>query len=164
MNDKEKHKKEEPAAAEQPSPPTTEPPIDYKDRYIRTLADFDNFKKQMSKQMEQFAQFANENIIKELLPVLDNFGHAQAAAKGNQEILEGLSLIKKQLEAVLKKHGAEEIEAIGKPFDPNFHEAMLRKASDQPEDTVIEEMRKGYTLKGRVIRPSMVIVSQKKGE
>lgn len=164
MNDKKKHKKEhqEPShqATEQPSEPTK----DYKDLYLRTLADFDNFKKQMAKQTELFAQFANENIIKELLPVLDNFGHAQEAAKDNKEILEGLSLIKKQLEAVLKKHGAEEIEALGKQFDPNFHEAMLREESDEQENTVITEMRKGYTLKGRVIRPSMVVVSQKKGE
>ena len=135
-----------------------------KNRLLRTLADFDNYKKQMAKQTELFAQFANENIIKEILPVLDNFGHALLAAKDNKEILDGLSLIKKQLEDVLKKQGAQEIEAIGKPYDPNFHEAMMRRESDQPEDTIIEEMRKGYVLKGRVIRPSMVVVSQKKGE
>ncbi|MBU0502081.1 MAG: nucleotide exchange factor GrpE [bacterium] len=159
MSDK-KNKK----TSKTPHPDT--PPLqdEYKDKYLRTLADFDNFKKQMAKQTELFAQFANENIIKEILPVLDNFGHALQAAKDNKEILDGLSLIKKQLEDVLKKHGAEVIEALGKPYDPNFHEAMVKKEHDGPEDIVIEEMRKGYILKGRVIRPSMVIVSQKKGE
>ncbi|MFH1826116.1 MAG: nucleotide exchange factor GrpE [bacterium] len=138
--------------------------IDYKDKYLRALADLDNYKKISAREKQQFAQFANENLILELLPVMDNFGRAmQAAEKSNAEedMMKGLALIKKQLEDVLKKHGAEEIEALGKAFDPNFHEAILQQEHDGPEGQVIEEAQKGYKLKGKVIRPAMVIVSKK---
>ena len=76
-------------------------------------------------------------------------------------MIKGLALIKRQLEDVLKKHGVAEIEAIGKPYDANLHEAILQKEHSGPEGIILEEMQKGYTLHGRVIRPSMVIVSKK---
>ena len=135
-----------------------------KDRLLRTLADFDNYKKIQAREKEQFVKFANETIIIDLLPVVDNFARALAAAKDNEEIKKGLALIKKQLEDSLKKHGVAEIEALGKTYDPNFHEAILQKEADGPENINIEEVQKGYTLRGRVIRPSMVIVSKNKEE
>ena len=135
-----------------------------KDRLLRTLADFDNYKKIQAREKEQFVKFANETIIIDLLPVVDNFARALAAAKDNEEIKKGLALIKKQLEDSLKKHGVAEIEALGKTYDPNFHEAILQKEADGPENINIEEVQKGYTLRGKVIRPTMVIVSKNKEE
>ena len=104
-----------------------------KNRLLRCLADFDNFKKRAIVEKEQFIKFANENLIKELLPVVDNFGRAMAAAnkiEGNDEMKTGLSLVKKQLEDVLKKHGAEEINALNQPYDPNLHEAIMLKEDE----------------------------------
>jgi molecular chaperone GrpE len=134
-----------------------------KSRLLRALADFDNYKKRMALEREQFVQYANEAIITDLLPILDGFTRAlDAAEKANagEDLIKGIALIKRQCEDVLKKHGVTEIEALGKPYDPNVHEAILQKEHAGPEGIVIEEMQKGYTLHGRVIRPSMVIVSK----
>jgi molecular chaperone GrpE len=136
-----------------------------KNRLLRALADFDNYKKRMAIEREQFIQFANEGIISEILPVIDGFARAMEAAEkinAGEEMIKGLALIKRQLEDVLKKHGVDEIEATGKPYDANLHEAILQKEHEGPEGIIIEEMQKGYSLHGRVIRPSMVIVSKKK--
>ena len=138
---------------------------EYKNKYLRALADFDNFKKRSAIDREQFVQFANEGLVTELLPVVDGFSRAMdAAEKANagEEMKKGLALIKKQLEDAMKKHGVEGIEALGKPYDAHVHEAILQKEDDGPEGIIIEEMLKGYTLHGRVIRPSMVIVSKEK--
>lgn len=135
-----------------------------KHKLLRALADFDNYKKRVAFEHEQFVQFANETLISELLPILDGFGRAMDAAEkinAGEEMIKGLALIKRQLADVLKKHGVLEIEALGKPYDANVHEAILQKEHEGPEDVIIEEMQKGYTLHGRVIRPSMVIVSKK---
>lgn len=137
-----------------------------KNKWLRALADFDNYKKRSAIEREQFVQFANETLISEILPVIDGFGRAMEAAnkiKSGEEMIKGLALIKKQLEDVFRKNGVEEIAALGKPYDANLHEAILQKEHKGPEGVIIEEMQKGYTLHGRVIRPSMVIVS-KKGE
>ena len=131
-------------------------------RLLRALADFDNYKKRTAIEREQFVQFANESLIADLLPTIDGFSRAIDAAekaKAGEEMIKGLALIKRQFEDVLKKHGVLEIEALGKPYDPNIHEAILQKEHEGPERVIIEEMQKGYTLHGRVIRPSMVIVS-----
>lgn len=137
---------------------------EYKNRFLRTLADFDNYKKRMAVEREQFVQFANESLISQLLPVMDGFTRALAAAEksnAGEEMQKGLALVKKQFEDALKKQGLTEIEALGKPYDPHFHEAILQKEDEGEEGLVIEEMQKGYILNGRVIRPSMVIVSKK---
>ena len=136
-----------------------------KNRLLRALADFDNYKKRAAIDRDQFVQFANEALIAELLPILDGFGRALEAghkSKAGEEMTKGIALVKKQLEDILKKHGVVEIEALGKPYDANLHEAILQKEHSGPEGMVIEEMQKGYSLHGRVIRPSMVIVSKKK--
>jgi molecular chaperone GrpE len=132
-----------------------------KNKLLRALADFDNYKKRMVIEREQFVQYANEALISEILPILDGFGRAMQH-KASEEMVKGIALIKRQCEDVLKKHGVIEIEALGKPYDPNLHEAILQKEHAGPEGVIIEEMQKGYTLHGRVIRPSMVIVSKKK--
>jgi len=135
-----------------------------KNKLLRALADFDNYKKRAAFEREQFVQFANENLISDLLPMVDGFTRAIDAAekaKASDEMIKGLALIKRQFEDVLKKHGLMEIEALSKPYDPNLHEAILQKEHSGPEGIIIEEMQKGYTLNGRVIRPSMVIVSKK---
>lgn len=133
-----------------------------RNRLLRALADFDNYKKRSTLEREQFVQFANEALIAALLPILDGFSRA-LKHQTSAAMTKGVALIKKQLEDVLIKHGVKEIAALGQPYDPNLHEAILQKEHKGPEGMIIEEMQKGYTLHGRVIRPSMVIVS-KKGE
>lgn len=134
-----------------------------KNRYLRCLADFDNYKKRTAAEREQFAQFANEAIVSDLLPIVDGLKRAldaAAAAKMAEEMLKGIALVKKQFEDTLGKHGLKEIEAVGQTYDPNLHEAILQKEESGPAGIVIEEMQKGYVFRGRVIRPSMVIVSK----
>lgn len=136
-----------------------------KNKHLRALADFDNFKKRTAAEKEQFVLWANEGLITDLLPTLDGLGRAQESAakiQAEEELLKGLALIKKQLEDILKKYGVEEIAALGKIYDPNLHEAILQKESNEPEHTIVEEMQKGYQLNGKVIRPAMVIVSKNK--
>ena len=130
-----------------------------KNKLLRALADFDNFKKRAAQEREQFVQFANEALITELLPIIDGFARAMEHAP--EKVTKGIALIKKQFEDVLKKYGIAEIETLGKTYDPNLHEAILQKDHDGPDGIIIEEMQKGYTLYKRVIRPAMVIVSKK---
>lgn len=133
-----------------------------KNKWLRALADFDNYKKRTALEQDQFVKFANEGLIRELLPALDGLGKAletAAAAKINEGLVKGLALIGRQLKDALSKFGLEEIAAVGKPYDANLHEAILQKESSGPENVILEEMQKGYTLHGRVIKPSMVIVS-----
>ena len=167
---KQKHEELETVKAELP-PEKSETELlkeqveEYKNKFLRALADFDNYKKRTALEREQFVQFANESLISELLPVIDGFVRAMDAAekvKAGEEMIKGLALIKKQLEDILKKHGVEEIEAQGKAYDANVHEAIMQKEQEGPEGVIIEEVQKGYTLHKRVIRPSMVIVSKRK--
>lgn len=140
---------------------------DYKDRYLRALADYDNLKKRTNFEKDQFVQYANENLILDILPIMDGFIRAIDAAEKSkipEDILKGLALVKRQLQDNLKKHGVSPIEAINKPFDPNLHEAILQKEDPGPENMNLEEIQTGYTLNNKVIRPSMVIVSKKGGK
>lgn len=137
-----------------------------KNQMLRLMADFDNFKKRAASEREEIICFSNEALILALLPILDNFDRAMKHTDGcktmDEEILKGFALIKRQLEDVLTKIGLSPVEAIGKKFDPNYHEAVLTKEAGTAEDgTVIEEMQKGYSLRDKVIRPSMVIVAKK---
>lgn len=133
-----------------------------KNKLLRSLADFDNYKKRTAIEQDSLIQYANENLILELLPAIDSFERALKMADKSEkdELLKGIALIKKQIEDSLKKFGIEEIQALGKLYDPTLHEAIMKKGSDKPEDTIIEEIQKGYTLRGKVIRPVMVIVSK----
>lgn len=129
----------------------------------RLQAEFDNYRKRTQKEKEEFVKFASEQVILNLLPVLDNFGRAIAAVEDSQDLqayAQGVEMIFKQIQNVLAKEGLVAIESKGQPFDPNIHEAVLRvESEDYPENTVVEEMQKGYYLKEKVIRPSMVKVS-----
>ncbi|PIS29315.1 nucleotide exchange factor GrpE [Candidatus Saganbacteria bacterium CG08_land_8_20_14_0_20_45_16] len=137
---------------------------DKNNSYLRTLADFDNFKKRTASEKEQFIRFANESLIAELLPIVDNFSRAIEAAEkagASEEMIKGLCLVKRQIDDTLTKYGVKEVDALGKPFDPNFHEAIVQKEAKGEEGVILEEMQKGYTLYGKLIRPAMVIVSKK---
>lgn len=131
------------------------------DRVKRLQADFDNFRRRTRQEKEELSGFVIQNLIKELLPMLDNFERALAAdiSEDNSSFKNGIDMIYKQLFSILEKNGLETIQAVGEKFDPNFHEAVMRVADDTKEDdTVAEELQRGYLVSGRVIRPSMVKV------
>ena len=136
-----------------------------KNKLLRALADFDNFKKRINLEKDDLIRFSNEVLIKELLPIIDNFEKALESmqkAKIQEEVTKGLALIKRQVEDTFTKFGVKEIEAVSKPYDPNYHEAILTKESDKEEGVILEEVQKGYTIHEKLLRPSMVIVSKKK--
>ena len=134
------------------------------DLYMRTYAEMENVKRRGAKEREELAKFANESLIKEILPIIDSLEKALAHAQdGNSSsgLIEGIELTLNGLMTTLEKAGLEEVEAMGKPFDPHFHEAISMQADDTvPPKHVILELQKGYLLNGRLIRPSMVVISQ----
>ena len=135
------------------------------DRLLRKQAEFENYKKRMDREKSEYVQFASAELMKELLNALDSFDLAirnAAADKSGHNMLRGFELIYKQIQDTMTRFGLKPLEAKGKPFDPNFHQAVSTKpVKDVEENTVIEEMRKGYTLNGRLLRPAMVTVSVK---
>lgn len=128
----------------------------------RLQADFENFRRRTRGEKEELIQFASEGVITKLLPVLDNFERALMAAKEREEgksYFEGVEMIFRQLFQVLTNEGLEVVDSVGCRFDPNCHEAVMQVDSDEAaKDTVLEELQKGYRLKGKLIRPSMVKV------
>jgi len=139
---------------------------EYKNKHLRALADLDNFKKRINMEKDELIRFSNEVLIKELLPIVDNFGKAIESMQKtvpDDNMIKGLALTKKQIEDVFAKFGVKEVEAMNKPYDPNYHEAIMTKESDKEEGIILEEIQKGYTMHGRLLRPSMVIVSKKTG-
>jgi molecular chaperone GrpE len=137
------------------------------ERFMRVTADFENYKKRMDREMNDFRKFANESLVKEILPIVDNLERALAAQEGSNEVaLEGLrqgvEMTLKGLVDGLKKFGVVSVEALEKPFDPKFHQAVSQEASEKyPENTVCHELQKGYLLNDRLLRPAMVVVSKK---
>lgn len=137
-----------------------------KDKWLRASADFDNYRKRIIKEKTEWRDFAQEEIIEELLPVLDNFDRALVAMltsipNDHVAFAEGMKLVHKQLIDILTQHKVTVIDCVGKPFDPHFHEAVMTiQTSDYPEDTVVEEIQKGYMHYDKVIRPAMVKVSK----
>ncbi len=131
-----------------------------KDRLLRLQADFDNFRRRSAKEREEISSVVTQNFCKDMLPLLDNFERAMAAeTKDAAAFQKGVEMIFTQFQEVLKKNGLEHIEVEGKKFDPNFHQAVMRvEDPDKEDDTVAQELQKGYMVKGRVIRPSMVQV------
>jgi len=138
---------------------------EYFDRLLRLQADFDNYKKRLERERVEFIRFANEEIIAEILQILDDFERAVEAGKVKHDfdvLYKGIEMIHNDFKEFLKQKGLKEIEAKGKPFNPNEHEAMMQEETDKhPEDSIVEEFQKGYTLNGRVIRPSKVKVAKK---
>ena len=139
------------------------------DRLLRTAADFENFKKRAARERIEAAQSANVALLQKLLPVLDHFEMAQTAAQsaevpqgGMASLQAGIAMIQQQLKGILAETGLEEIDAAGKPFDPMLHEAVSQmETADAPEGWVVQQIRKGYKLRDRLLRPAAVVVAKK---
>lgn len=131
---------------------------------LRMQAEFQNFKKRSEKEKADIYKFANEKLVIELLGVMDNVERAIGSidtSESNKNVVDGVQMIQKTLEDFLKKHQVEVIEAVGQPFDPQKHHAVMTEANEEhPSETVIEEFQRGYELNGKVVRPSMVKVSE----
>jgi len=139
------------------------------DRLLRKQAEFENYKKRVQREKTEFVQFASPDLIRELVSVLDSFElalrNALSESEGNEDLLSGFELIYKQLQDTLGRIGLKAIDATGQKFDPSFHQAIATVATaDLEENTVVEEMRKGYLLDGRLFRPAIVSVSVKHRE
>ncbi len=140
---------------------------EYWDRLLRQTADFENFKKRAAREKTEAIKFANESLLQKLIPIVDNFEMALSAANSTEansveSLKQGIGMIHTLLKSTLTDAGLEEIEATGKPFDPNFHEAVSQKETDEiAEGHVVQQLRKGYKLRERLIRPATVIVSKK---
>lgn len=133
---------------------------DYLTRLQRLQADFENFRRRVTKEKEDFAKYASESLICSMLPILDNFERALASGESGN-LLTGVEMIFRQFKEVLEKEGLCPINAVDNPFDPNCHEAVMQVETDEhPDNTVIEEFQKGYLLKDKVIRPAMVKVAK----
>jgi molecular chaperone GrpE len=136
----------------------------FRDLYLRSQADLDNYRKRAARETEDARRYANSSLLERLLPILDNFELGLDAARqggGNETILQGLGMVQKQLQDFLKESGVETIDAVGTPFDPNFHEAIGQEASAEVgADVVLRQLRRGYKLRDRLLRPATVIVSK----
>lgn len=137
------------------------------DRLLRVTAEFDNFRKRAAREKDEAVRYANHRLLERLLPVLDSFDMAINAANAqnaetSQSLKEGINLVLQQLKSVLTEAGLEEIDAHGKPFDPNLHEAVSQMETDEFEEGhVAQQIRKGYLLRDRLVRPSSVVVAKK---
>jgi len=133
------------------------------DRLLRTAAEFDNYRKRMDRERRDLSEYAATDVLRELLPIVDNFERAlQAPATPETEALrKGIELIHKQMLDVLRKRGVKPIEALGADFDPNFHQAVIHEPSDtHREGEVMEELQRGYLIGERLLRPAMVKVAK----
>jgi molecular chaperone GrpE len=139
---------------------------EYLDSWRRAAADLSNYRKRMEKDAGDMAKFANSMLIARLLPILDDFDRAFQTIPDNLQSLtwvDGVMLIARKMAAILEAEGLKPIDAAGKPFDPNVHEAVVHEETDQHEEgTVIAELQKGYKLNDRVLRPTMVKVAKRK--
>lgn len=131
---------------------------------LRIRADFDNFRRRTNEENAQRIKFASQSVIEKLIPLIDNFERAlqvNATSEDAKQIQSGVEMIYRQLLDVLNSEQVEVIEAVGQPFDPNFHQAVMQEPSDEFESGIVMmELQKGYTMHGRVIRPSMVKVAE----
>lgn len=137
----------------------------FKDLALRSEADLQNFRKRATREKEDAIKYANAGFLEKLIPVLDNFDMGLTAARGdkNSAILAGFEMVAKQFQDFLADNGVQTIDAEGQKFDPNIHEAIAQETSDSvPEGTVVRQVRRGYKLKDRLIRPANVIVSKGK--
>ena len=140
--------------------------VDVEDKYLRLFAEFDNYRKRTNTEKDELNKYACGKLIENMLPVLDSFCQSESAFNQNQQnvdldgLKKGFSLVHRQLEDVLQKFGVKKIEATGQIFDPKFHEAVMEKESELPAHTVVEELRSGYTIYEKVLRPTMVVVAK----
>ena len=137
---------------------------DSKDRVLRLAAELENYRKRVARQKEEDLRYANMQLIRDTLPVLDNMHRAIEAAEKSPDgggLLQGFQMVVQQLEGVLNQHHCEIIDALHQPFDPHLHQAVTQQVSDEfPANTVVAVVQEGYRLYGRVVRPSQVIVSK----
>lgn len=137
---------------------------EYREKMLRTLAEMDNLRKRLDRERKDYVNYANQELMGEFIPVFDNFHRALRSiprTEGTKPLLDGVEMIYRQLEEVLKKQGLEEVEAAGQPFNPHLHEAVQVEETDRcPEDTVLEVIRNGYLFRGRLLRPAEVRVSR----
>ena len=137
-----------------------------KDQCLRTLAEFDNTKKRLQREKEEFVKFAAESMVRELLPVLDSLDQALVAVDKQNDadgIIKGVHLIHRQLLGLLHKEGVSRIPTVGEPFDPHRHEAVghVEPSNGQADGTIAEEVHAGYLMHGKVLRPAMVKVAKR---
>jgi molecular chaperone GrpE len=136
------------------------------ERLLRTTADFDNFKKRAAREKQEAIKYANEGLLQKLVPVMEHLDMALAAPQtsgpeNSQTLQTGVSMICQQFRGVLAEAGLEEIDALGKPFDPNLHEALSQQETPEvPEGQVVQQLRKGYKFRDRLLRPASVVVSK----
>jgi molecular chaperone GrpE len=135
---------------------------DTHERLLRTAAEFDNYRKRVQKEKDDLRKFAVESLLKDFLPVADNLERALDHAEEHdlRQVIEGVRLVQKMLGDALGKHGIVAFSAVGQPFDPNFHEALMQAESDKPPGTVVSEMARGYKLHDRLVRPAAVVVAR----
>ncbi len=133
------------------------------DRYMRAVADLENFRKRTAREKDELRQFAASGVVEDIIPILDSLGLGLAAAKQQSDvksIVEGVGFVLEQLKATLGRHGMKEINPLGQAFDHNLHECISHQPSpDVPAETVSQVVRLGYTLNGRLVRPASVVVS-----
>ena len=140
---------------------------EFYDQYLRVAADLDNYKKRAAREKQDAIKYATESLLQKLIPVLDNFDMALAAANVQpgasvQSLQTGVNMIRQQLRSALSESGLEEIDALNKPFDPNLHEAVSQQeTADLPEGHVMQQLRKGFKLRDRLLRPATVVVAKK---
>lgn len=136
---------------------------DLKDRWMRERADLENYKRRAVREKQDALRFGSENLLKDLLPVIDNLHRALAHGRVGREddpILTGVELVLRGFDEVLERHGVKVVPARGTPFDPNRHEAISHVESDAPANTVIDEHQRGYILHDRLLRPALVTVGK----
>ena len=166
-----------PAVMPDPAPPTPEEIEQLRERsakadefynqFLRTAADLENYKKRAAREKQDAIKYATESLLQKLIPVLDNFDMALAAANQQQgasvqSLQTGVNMIHQQLRNALSESGLEEIDALNKPFDPNLHEAVSQQeTADVPEGHVAQQLRKGFKLRDRLLRPATVVVAKK---
>jgi len=146
---------------------TVEPPAepDWKDRYARAMADFDNFRKRTARDREDLVKFAASDVLKDILPTVDNLARAldEAKDKADDPFVAGVKLVYDGLIKALADHGATPLDAVGEPFDANFHEALAQLPSDDVEEgNVMNEVKRGWMLNGKLLRAAQVVVSSGK--
>ena len=135
------------------------------DRLLRVSAEFENYKKRSMRDADEFRKYANEALLKDLLHVVDNLERAIASAAESSDsntcVVEGVQMTLDEIMKIFTKFGVTPVDAAGKPFDPAFHQAIMQQETDEhPDNTVINEMQKGYLLRDRLLRPAMVVVAK----
>jgi len=137
------------------------------DRLLRTSAEFENYQKRAAREMNDFRKFANESFVKAMLPVVDNLDRAVESSNNDKHadtsVLEGVKMTVKEILKVFEQYNVKPFESLGKTFDPSLHQAVMQEETEEhPENSVVQELQKGYMMHDRLLRPAMVVVSKTK--